>query len=67
MSKNGTAGSIGLKAYLSSMETAIKLAKAGAQLSAGDWREKPGAMIHNPYTSTIAEMSMFLRAGSDNR
>lgn len=67
MSKKETSGSNGLKAYLSQMETAFRLARTGAQLKAGDWQQAPGAMIHNPYRSTIAEMSMFLRADSEQR
>lgn len=67
MSKTSTHGSIGIKLYLESMETAFKLSRTGAQLKSGDWRTAPGAMIHNPYTATIAEMSMFLRSRPDER
>lgn len=67
MSKTGTHGSIGIKAYIESMETAFKLSRTGAQLKSGDWRGAPGPMIHNPYTATIADMSMFLRNRSDER
>lgn len=67
MSKSSTYGSSGIRAYLDSMETAFKLSRTGAQLKSGDWRGAPGAMIHNPYSATIAEMSMFLRSRSDER
>ncbi len=66
MTKYGRA-SPGMETYIANMQTAFKLAKVGAQLASKDWREKRGAMVHNPYGLTIAELSMFQRPDGDAR
>lgn len=53
--------SAGLEIYVASMQKAFMLAKVGAQLTSQDWREKRGALVHNPYSLTIADFNMFHR------